>query len=613
MPKSDVLINPFQVGMDNEAGRPRRPLHWLEKPLARISGLQTCARLYAALDQRGADSCFAEQALATLGVTWRTTGCELDEIPAEGPLVIVANHPFGGLEGLVLMAALNQLRPDVKLLANHLLWRIPEMRDAMIPLDPFQKPASRIRNIGALRQAKHWLKQGGAVVIFPAGEVSHFHLREPGVVDPPWQNGVERLVQGSGAAVIPIFFRGRNRLAFQLAGMVHPRLRTLMLPRQLLDKEGLTVSVVIGRMIPSKRLQQFGQSGQLTAYLRLRTYLLAGREIKTPIKESEKTRDSRQAACRPIVPPVPPEVLSLEIAELPSSLLLHCHGPQQIWCVEARQAPAVMREIGRLREVTFRMHQEGTGLSLDLDTFDDYYRHLFLWHSEKKEIIGAYRIGDAHRILQIRGLNGLYTHTLFRFQAEFFAQTGPALELGRSFVRREYQRSFSALLLLWQGIGRYVAAHPEYRILFGPVSISRSYSDFARQLMTSTLSRQLKMPDLDALVTPRLPAETRQPRIKGCSRQTTAACSLDILEVDALLAEIDGGGRGLPVLIRHYLNLGGKILGFNLDPAFSDVVDGLILVDLDVTDPKVLKRYMGREGYGRFAAGAKAVPFSKVA
>lgn len=613
MPKSEILINPFQFGLDNAAGRSRRPLRWLEKPLAWISGLERCARLYAALDQRGVDSCFAEQALATLGVTWRTTGCGLDEIPAEGPLVIVANHPFGGLEGLVLMAALNRLRPDVKLLANHLLWRIPEMQDAMMPLDPFQTPASRIRNLGTLRRAKHWLKQGGAVVIFPAGEVSHFHLREPGVVDPPWQSGVERLVHGSDAAVIPVFFHGRNRLAFQVAGMIHPRLRTLMLPRQLLDKQGLTVSVVIGRTIPSKRLQQFARPGQLTAYLRMRTYLLAEREIMPPKTESEKPADCCQTPCQPIAPPVPPEALSIEIARLPPSSLLHCHGPQQIWCIEARQAPAVMREIGRLREVTFRLHQEGTGRSLDLDTFDDHYRHLFLWHSENKEIIGAYRIGDAHRILPLRGLRGLYTHTLFRLQAEFFARTGPALELGRSFVRPEYQRSFSALLLLWQGIGRYVAAHPEYRILFGPVSISRSYSDFARQLMTSTLSRELKMPDLDPLVTPRLPAAIRQPRVKGCSRQTTAACSLDILEVDTLLAEIDGGGRGLPVLIRHYLSLGGKVLGFNLDPAFSDVIDGLILVDLDVTDPKVLKRYMGREGYARFAAGAKAVPFHKVA
>jgi putative hemolysin len=305
--------------------------------------------------------------------------------------------------------------------------------------------------------------------------------------------------------------------------------------------------------------------------------------------------------------------LAFEIESLPTKALLHEQGKFQVWCVRAGQAPLIMREIGLLRELTFREHDEGTGKSIDLDEFDEYYQHLFVWNSKDSEIVGAYRLGLTDEILQQRGVAGLYTNTLFKYKAHLFEKLGPALEMGRSFVRPEYQKSFSPLLLLWQGIGRYLVQNPKYRFLFGPVSISQAYSDFARQLMTSTLNEQMMVPELMRFVSPRLPVVVRKPKIKGCANKLTRAFSENLESVDSLLADIEADGKGIPVLLRHYLKLGGRMLAFNLDPDFSNVIDGLVLVELEKTPQKTLTRYMGKEGAGQYLNYQVKTYYEKVA
>jgi putative hemolysin len=389
-------------------------------------------------------------------------------------------------------------------------------------------------------------------------------------------------------------------LVFQAAGLLHPRLRTAMLVRQLLNKHGLSLQPRIGEAIPAKRLKSFGTDRELIDYLRLRTCLLGHRPTRE--RRPTATEKKRRERLEPLIPAVAPELLAAEIGRLPDQFLLHAHGGFQVWGVRAGQAPLVLREIGRLREMTFRGHGEGTGQALDLDSFDEHYLHLFVWNEEGREVVGAYRIGASDEILYQHGLQGLYTSTLFRYRSRLFEEIGPALEMGRSFVRPEYQKSFAPLLLLWQGIGSFLVQNPRYRVLFGPVSISRDYSDFARQLMTRSLSEQASAPDLARHVVPRMPVTTRLPRIKGCPRSlaTTFTCNID--SVHALIAEIEAEQKGIPVLLRHYLNLGGKILAFNLDLDFSEVIDGLILVDLDQTNIRTLERYMGRDGAAFFRA-----------
>jgi putative hemolysin len=291
--------------------------------------------------------------------------------------------------------------------------------------------------------------------------------------------------------------------------------------------------------------------------------------------------------------------MSAEIAALEGSSLLLEQGEFQVFLERSRQMPALMREIGRLREVTFRQNGEGTGKAIDLDTFDAHYLQLFVWNREKREIVGAYRLGAADDILSRYGKRGLYTHTVFAYRSAFLEQIGPALEMGRSFVRREYQKSYAPLLLLWKGIGRYVSQNPRYRVLFGPVSISNDYAPASRQLMLEFLKSYCHSPNLSKLVRPRSPLRLR-PRATPIVRLTGGEREQDIDDLTALIADIEADGKGVPILLKQYLNLGGKVVGFNLDARFSNALDGLIVVDLTRTGTRLLERYMGKEGARRF-------------
>jgi hypothetical protein len=251
-----------------------------------------------------------------------------------------------------------------------------------------------------------------------------------------------------------------------------------------------------------------------------------------------------------------------------------------------------LREIGRLREITFRQAGEGTGRSIDIDRFDRDYQHLFLWNTDSNQIAGAYRLAGTDVVPE------LYTSTLFRLREGLLDGMSPALELGRSFVRAEYQKSFSALLLLWKGIGRYVARNPRYRILFGPVSISREYSDASRALIVAYLQQHCGNGDLARFVEPR--RQFRAPRLRGCDLRLLANLLDNVEDLSDAVADLEPDGKGVPVLLRQYLNCGGEMLAFNVDRAFSDVVDGLVIVDLMKMSRPQLEKYLGKEGAAAF-------------
>jgi putative hemolysin len=271
-----------------------------------------------------------------------------------------------------------------------------------------------------------------------------------------------------------------------------------------------------------------------------------------------------------------------------------------VYIARAQQIPSILREIGRLREVTFRAAGEGTGKALDLDRHDPHYLHLFVWHREKNEVVGAYRLGDVPALLARFGRKGLYTESVFKFNLGFFDRLGPALELGRSFVRQEYQRQFAPLLLLWKGIGAWVARHPEYSKLIGAVSVSNQYSPASRELIARYFEKQSGTGTWRSEVRPRRPL-----RGKLVSKwELSALCSLlpDIEDLSAPIADLEPDGKGLPILVRQYVKLGGKLLAFSVDPDFGNTLDGFVMVDLTRTCPETLARYMGKEQTRRFLA-----------
>jgi hypothetical protein len=291
--------------------------------------------------------------------------------------------------------------------------------------------------------------------------------------------------------------------------------------------------------------------------------------------------------------------IDAEVAALPASAWLGAQGEYQVGLAHASEIPALLDEMGRLREITFRAAGEGTGRTRDLDAFDQYYRHLFVWHRGARALVGAYRLGLTDEILSERGPDGLYTHTLFRYDRRLLDRLSPAIELGRSFVRAEYQKDYAPLLLLWKGIGAFVVAHPRYRRLFGPVTISPDYSSLSRHLLMAFLEANRRLPDLARLVAPRNPPPTARRRDEGV---VAGRMAVDLDEADALITDIEADGRGLPVLLRQYLKLNARLLGWNVDSRFGRALDGLMLVDLvDVPRP-VLTRYLGKAGAASFLA-----------
>jgi len=537
--------------------------------------------------------------LALLQITITVDDADIRRIPGSGPLVAVANHPFGLLEGAALAHIFPRIRPDVRILANSMLAAVPELREKCIFIDPFGRPNLAAANASALRECLAWLRRGGAIVAFPAGEVAHWNWRDGILADPTWNPAATRLAQIAGAAVLPIFFKGANSVLFQVAGALHPRLRTASLPRELLNKRGRIVDVRIGQPIGHATLQSFPDVREATEYLRCRTYLLDTAGDSTSRATPVASRVAPFRIVRRVVEAVPRHALAAEIGRLPSGRMLCEAGDLAVFLGKADELAQVTREINRLRETAFRKVGEGTGRNIDLDEFDRYYLHLFLWNRGTGEIGGAYRLGPTPDILPRYGIRGLYTSTLFRFRKELFDRIGPAIELGRSFIRLEYQKQYAPLLLLWKGIGRYVASRPECAALFGGVSVSNSYHPVSRHLIVKFLETH-GAEDLARMVEPRHPYRPAERlfRRTGAVHRTPAG----IEDLSNLVAGLERDGKGVPILIKQYLKTGGRLLGFNVDHRFLKALDALILVDLRDLPPALLERYLGKPGAADFSA-----------
>ncbi len=529
-----------------------------------------------------------ERFLETLHVAPIVARADLESVPKDGPVVAVANHPFGLVEGAVLAALLGAVRPDVKILANHLLANLPDAEKYCIFVDPFGDPDAIRANLSGLKSSIAWLRQGGLLGVFPAGEVAHLNLKERAVIDPEWNQNVARLVRLTGASVLPIYFVGANSVAFQLLGFLHPRIRTALLPHELLNKHHRGIELRIGKPIGPAKLRSFQDDVALTRYLRHRTYLLQNREAPKSVRRLPVETPAAGGLSH---------LMAAEVAGLGPDRVLAESAELSVVLGKAHEIPNTLKEIGRLREIAFRHAGEGTGQSVDLDSFDDYYLHLFLWNPAGREVVGAYRLGPSDEIVPRMGPNGLYTSQLFAWKPSFLERIQPALELGRSFVRVEYQKTFAPLLLLWRGIGQFLVRNPRYRVLFGPVSISADYTTASRQLMVKFLNTYHQASHLTPLVRARNPFRVK-PSVQTHELVSTALWNIE--DLSALIADLETDRKGVPILLKQYLKLGGELVAFNVDRNFANALDGLIVVDLEKTDARLLERYLGTAGAAAF-------------
>ncbi|MDF1798346.1 MAG: GNAT family N-acetyltransferase [Planctomycetota bacterium] len=576
----------------------------VSRPMDRALGWHALGRMHAGTRESGKRGAALLAAnLAELGVTGELVG---DAVPETGGLLVVANLPFGGVEALALLGALLARRPDVCLLADPTLGRILELEELCLPL-----PAARRRTGGAsvpsaaaaselpveLERARRWIEAGGALVAFPASGLARQRSGFDGLLDGPWRQDIGALIEAVRPRVLPVHVSGRGPRPSRLGGAVPAKLRQALLPRELLGRRVTSVVLRPGRALEPETWGRYQGASNLMGYLRLATYALAGEAVEGRAAPSEADRANAEPLVAPLAAPTDTALLAAELARLSPECTLLSTGDFDVLVAGASELPQTMRELGRLREQTFRAVGEGTGRALDLDAFDEHYEHLILWDRTAGRIAGAYRLGRTDRLLAAFGRTGLYTSSLFRYRRNFLKGLGPALELGRAFVTTDYQRGHLPLLLLWQGIGRFVAANPRYATLFGPVSISADYPAVTRYVMARRL----------------LAATAGKPEARGNFRlpkRDVAGVDLvslmdlcgSIEELGRVVADIDPDGRGIPVLLRQYLKLNGRVLAFNVDEDFGGALDALLVMDLRESDPRVLGRYFGHAGLERFLA-----------
>ncbi|KJY81807.1 hemolysin [Vibrio galatheae] len=571
-----MIDSPFRLPRKTPFGIGESVVEW-------ATGLATLDALYKqqALPEDSFE--FMQEALARIGARYQVEHGSLNNIPQQGPVLIVANHPFGGIEGIILAALVSEVRKDVKVLANELLKRIPELDDLFIGVDVFGGEKAKRTNRIAIKQANSHLTQGGVLIVFPAGEVSSWQANEKRVTDKAWSKSVAKFVKHSQATTVPLFINGMNSKLFYQAGRIHPLLRTALLGRELLNKSGEIISVSVGTPIPYSEIKDFDKEEDITQYFRLNTYLMGS-------MGNEKAPTIQREGAEPIIAPVSVAALENELRQLAQYKLLE-QGEFAVYCAPTPVIPSMMREIGRVREESFREVGEGSGRSCDIDQFDQDYYQLFVWNNTNHDLVGAYRLGLVDELVAKGGIDSLYSTSLFNYDEAFVASLGTSIEVGRSVVAKQYQRNMHSLLLLWKGIAGFVQRHPQYTHLFGPVSISNDYSPVARQLIASVMSIHYYDDEKAKLVTPTTP-------LQKCGQEFWRPDMLSSLSKLPLLSKVLSRleqGLGLPVLLRQYLGLNGKLVCFNVDPAFNFALDGLIVVDLTAVPARTLGKYMGQQ------------------
>lgn len=531
-------------------------------------------------------STFLTDILKDLRVNYSISGSDIDKIPSKSAFIVVANHPYGGLDGIILLHALLKIRPDIKVMGNYLLQRIEPLKDYIVAINPFEVTTTYRENVPGLRACIEHLKNDKPLIVFPAGEVSTFQYDSKEITDRKWQKSIIKLIAKAKVPVVPVYFHGSNSALFHWLGVIHPVLRTARIPSELLNKQNKKVAVRIGNPITVAEQELFIGTSKLGRYLRAKTYALGSSADLQPF-----FKPFRHQKIENTIPPVPKEIMCNEIRRLPGSYELFRNQKFAIYCAPILYIPNIIKEIGRLREITFREVGEGTNMSCDLDEFDLYYWQLFIWDTENQAIVGGYRAGLGKEIMTQFGKKGFYTRSLFKMDDKLRPLLYESIELGRSFVVSEYQRKPMSLYLLWKGIMLFLQKHCEYRYLIGAVSITNRYSTVTKQLLVDFIRNNYFDQELSKLIKPK---KAFTPVLNNIETSLLTEEVLDINQLELLIKDIETPSTRIPVLLKKYLQMGGKIAAFNVDPAFNNSLDGFLVLDLAAI-PKELINNLARE------------------
>ncbi len=543
--------------------------------LMRLLKISTANKIYDRNKHLG-DLEFLNAILAEFEVRFEIPEEDLKRLPKEGPYITISNHPLGGIDGILLLKLMLEQRADFKIIANFLLHRIEPLKPYVMPVNPFEDKKDVKSSLMGFKQAIAHLRMGHPLGIFPAGEVSTCR-DENQVIDRPWEESAMKLIKKAEVPVVPIYFHGKNSRLFYKLSRLSDTLRTAKLPSELLTQKNRVIKVRIGHPISPNAQKEHKTLPEFTDFLRRKTYMLAKTFEKKHLLSSIPRSLKLPREPQKIASSVKAELIEKEVFAMRENDRRLTHSRNyEVFLSPAKDIPNILRELGRLREITFREVGEGTNEPTDLDHYDAHYHHLFLWDDEAKTIAGAYRMGLGSQILPKMGIDGFYTQSLFRFEPELHKMMGESIEMGRAFVIKEYQQKPMPLFLLWKGIVHTTLRFPEHKYLIGGVSISNQFSNFSKSLMIEFMRSHYYDPYIAQYIRPKKEFKVK---LKDADKEFVFdETEADLNKFDKLIEEMETGNLRLPVLIKKYIKQNAKVVAFNVDPMFNNAIDGLMYI-----------------------------------
>jgi len=521
---------------------------------------------------------FIDALLLELNVSFEIPEKDLKRIPKTGPFISISNHPLGAFDGIIFIKLMLEARDDFKVVANFLLQRLEPLAPIIMPVNPFEDRKEVKSSVTGIKQSLMHLKEGKALGIFPAGEVSTLR-EEKNIVDRPWTDEAIKFIKKAKVPVLPVYFHAKNSALFYTLASLNDNLRTAKLPSEMLTQRQRRIIVRIGNPISVENQNEFESLHDYGAFLRKKTYMLSSSVEKTNLikRIPQQIKIPLQGRARKIVSESSKQLLlkELEACRDQNKLLLK-NKNYEVFLARRSLIPNIVREIGRLREITFRSIGEGTNKPIDLDEYDYHYHHMFLWDNDAELIAGAYRMGLGVNIYKQHGIEGFYLSELFKFEPEAHQLMSKSIEMGRAFIIESYQQKPMPLFLLWKGIVHCTLRFPEHKYLIGGVSISNKFSKFSKSLMIEFMKSNYYDPYLAQYVQPK--KEFKVQLTDADKDFVFDSTKADLNKFDKIIEELESENLRLPVLIKKYIKQNARVVAFNVDPHFNNAVDGLMYI-----------------------------------